>query len=241
MATHYDLDGVLGHCAMIIKPLLGRPSYIYDDSVRENDWSHIDSQLPGNLTLNFGFPTPMNELQERFLTDFVFLWRSYIDDPLAWTYSSKNFRVFSIAFLRLAAWDFEVSLSSNTYIPMYIASTPRWHHPSKDIYWFHGFLVVLQEDIKSEAMVKRALMRGKLFVGDKHGNRTIHLILISPRQVAFVQLSVDVLRVSKRMALLSNHSAKQCSPDFRALTRILTSDCWRSYPRQERWRRALPP
>lgn len=146
-----------------------------------------------------------------------------------------------IAFLRLAAWDFGVALDSNTHIPAYVAYIPRWPRPPNDIYWFHGFLVILQADIKSDPMVKVALGRGKLSVGDTYGNRIIHLILISPHQVAFVQLSGNVLLVSKRMALVTNHSTTQCSPGFRALTRILTSDCWKPYPRQERWRRALPP
>lgn len=112
----------------------------------------------------------------------------------------------------------------------------------KDIYWFHGFLVVLQENIKSDAIVTRALTRGKSFLGDSYGDRTIHLIVISLRQVAFAQLSGDVLLTSKRLGLLSNHSATKCSPGFRALTRILTSDCWKKPPiYQEQWRRALPP
>lgn len=47
----------------------------------------------------------MNELQEQFLSDFVFMGRFYIDDPLRCNYESGAFRIFAIGFFRLAAWD----------------------------------------------------------------------------------------------------------------------------------------
>lgn len=82
VTTHYDLDDVLDHFGMVIKPPLDRPWYIWNDCLCENCRRLIGSQVPGILTLNFGIPTPMNELQERFFTDFVFMWHSYIDNPL---------------------------------------------------------------------------------------------------------------------------------------------------------------
>ncbi|KAJ6186120.1 hypothetical protein N7519_007421 [Penicillium mononematosum] len=193
--------------------------------------------------IDFGIPTPMNELQGRFFTDLVFIWRFYVDDPSTWRYDSPVFRVLSIAFLRLAAWDFEVSFDYNVELPISFASIPRWSYPDADVYWFHGYLVVLQDDVESNAMINGAVSKAESYIGDsllRHDN--VRLIVISPRHVAFVELSHEVVLASRNLISLSNHSATRCSSGFRALARVLTSNCWKKpCAYREKWPVNMPP
>ncbi|KAH8812413.1 hypothetical protein F5884DRAFT_750722 [Xylogone sp. PMI_703] len=104
------------------------------------------SSIVGQLNICFSPPTPLNELQQRLLMNFIFTWRFHIDDPVTWQYPSSVFNTFAIAFLRLAAWDLEVSSDSQsgqTELPINFKSIPRWKVPERDVYWFHGFLVAL--------------------------------------------------------------------------------------------------
>ena len=117
--------------------------------------------------IDFGIPTPMNELQERFFTDFVLMWRFYVDDPSTWGYHSPVFKVLCIAFLRLAAWDFEVSFDSNVELPLSFASIPLWRYPDVNVYWFHGYLVVLQDDVDAQAMINGAVSKAESYLGDQ--------------------------------------------------------------------------
>lgn len=193
--------------------------------------------------LDFGMPTPMNELQGRFFTDLVFIWRFYIDDPSTWRYDSPVFRVLCIAFLRLAAWDFEVSFDCNVELPISFTSIPLWDYPDADVYWFHGYLVVLQDDDEYKAMINGAVSKAKSFIGDsllRHDD--VRLIVISPRHVAFVELSHEDFVASRSLTLLSNCSATQCSSGFRALARVLSSNYWKK-PRahREKWPVNVPP
>lgn len=72
-----------------------------------------------------------------------FVRRFYINDPTIWYYSSPLFRTLAIAFLRLEAWDLEVSFDGQADLPINFTSIPRWKSPETDIDWFHGFRVVL--------------------------------------------------------------------------------------------------
>jgi hypothetical protein len=193
--------------------------------------------------IDFGMPTPMNELQGRFFTDLVFIWRFYVDDPFTWRYDSPVFRVLCIAFLRLAAWDFEVSLDYNVELPISFASIPLWSYPDADVYWFHGYLVVLQDDVESNAMINGAVSKAESYIEDsllRHDG--VRLIVISPRYVAFVELSHEVVLASRTLTLLSNHSATRCSSGFRALARVLTSNCWKKpCAYREKWTVNIPP
>lgn len=193
--------------------------------------------------IDFGIPTPMNELQGRFFTDLVFIWRFYVDDPSTWRYDSPVFRVLCIASLRLAAWDFEVSFDYNVELPISFASIPLWSYPDADVYWFHGYLVVLQDDVESNAMINGAVSKAESYIGDsliRHND--VRLIVISPRHVAFVELSHEVVLASRSLTLLSNHSATRCSSGFRALARVLTSNCWKKpCVYKEKWPVNMPP
>ncbi|QRD91255.1 hypothetical protein F9C07_2219729 [Aspergillus flavus] len=199
------------------------------------DGSQYEPLGSETLTFDFGIPTPMNELQELLFTDFVFHWRFHIDDPLTWRYSSTVFKLLCIALLRLAAWDFE--------LPISFSSIPSWRHPEADIYWFHGYLIVLHEDIRSEAMISGAILKAKSYINNlEYECNEVHLILMSPFHVAFVKLLHGTVMASKSLALLTNVSANQCSPGFRALVRVLTSDCRiKSRAYRETWKYDIPP
>ncbi|KAE8143724.1 hypothetical protein BDV38DRAFT_266882 [Aspergillus pseudotamarii] len=225
---------------------LPRPEYLVGDGTSVVHGSHYEPLDSEMLTFDFGIPTPMNELQELLFTDFVFLWRFYIDDPLTWRCSSPVFKLLCIALLRLAAWDLEVSPNSDlghVELPISFSSVPSWRYPKADIYWFHGYLIVLHEDIGSKAMISGAIMKAKSYIDNlEYECNDVHLILISPFQVAFVELLQGTIMTSKSLALLTNASANQCSPGFRALVRVLTSDRRIKYHAyRETWEYNIPP
>ncbi|RDW70567.1 uncharacterized protein DSM5745_08078 [Aspergillus mulundensis] len=204
------------------------------------------SESPSNevLRLDIGMPTPMNELQEQFLTDFLFLWRFYIDDPLTWYFDSPVFRLISMAFLRLASWDFEVS-GSDTYndqLPIDFASVPRWSQAEENIFWFHGYLIVLCEALDSTIAKGEAVSKAQDFLGQSCPRDRARLILVSPKQIAFVELTTNGTLATDSLPWLTNTSATECSVGARALLRILTSNCWKSpQENRERWGFHLPP
>ncbi|KAB8265885.1 hypothetical protein BDV32DRAFT_158143 [Aspergillus pseudonomiae] len=227
----------------ILKHSFQQSQYSSNNSISETKVTQFQSLVSEILEIDFGIPTSMNEVQERFFTDFVFLWRFYVDDPLTWRYDSPVFNVLCIAFLRLAACDFEVSFDSNVEVPISFASIPAWNYPKADIYWFHGYLIVLQEDVDSGAMIDRAVLKAKSYINDSQFvHQDTRLILIPPHHVTFVELSNNTALSSGSLVLLANSSATQCSPGFRALARILTSDCWKKPPiLGERWQFTVPP
>ncbi|KAJ5739566.1 hypothetical protein N7533_012350 [Penicillium manginii] len=222
-----------------------KPRYMFGEDIRESN--EAQAKQFETFEMDLGIPSPMNELQGRFFTDLVFVWRFWIDDPSTWRYNSPVFRVLCAAFLRLAAWDFEVSFDSRcseVELPIDATSIPLWSYPDTDIYWFHGYLVVLQENLQSDAMINKAISKAKSYIGTldtrpRHGKT--RLICISLRQVVFVELSQEAALASKSLVLLSSSSATQCSPGFRALARVLTSNCWKPHAYREKWPVNMPP
>ncbi|PYI04676.1 hypothetical protein BO78DRAFT_319850 [Aspergillus sclerotiicarbonarius CBS 121057] len=198
--------------------------------------------VPGQLHLDFGLPTPLNEVQARFFIDCIYPWRYYIDDPLTWHYQSPVFNLMSIALLRLAAWDLEVSFDCDVELPIRFYSIPSWSYPRDNIYWFHGFLVILHGNIESQAMISSAVMKAQPYIENPASQgRDVRMIIISPNHVAFAELSNNTLSCTRNLVLLSDLSATQCSPGFRALSRILTSDCWqKSKMDRETWQHKIP-
>ncbi|KAJ5180028.1 hypothetical protein N7492_003238 [Penicillium capsulatum] len=171
-------------------------------------------------------PTAMLELQQQFFLDFVFLWRSWIDDPITWNHESPVFKAFSRAILRLASWDFEVSYDCDVELPIDHSSIPSWNFPESEQYWFHGCLILLQSDLQSPQLLRTAIAKAKAFVDGS--NRTPHKvssIIISPHHVAFVELSQDSVMCSEVLPLLADLSATQFPPSFRRLSRVLSSGC----------------
>ncbi|KAL4801806.1 hypothetical protein BDV18DRAFT_167171 [Aspergillus unguis] len=231
LAVRMDLDSIhqVSDLAISDRPYLDITKYTAPNEAQTGPFK--------TLELDIGIATAINELQAQLFTDFVFAWRPYIDDPLTWRCESLVFKAVSIAILRLAAWDFEVSFDGNADLPISFASIPRWKYPEADVYWFHGFLVVLEEDIAFEDMINKAVLKAQSYLNAQQ----VYVIVVSPRRVAFVELSRDTVLVSKSLILLSNHSATKCSPGFRALSRIMTSNCWKSHAYKERWQVNLPP
>lgn len=69
----------------------------------------------------------------------------------------------------------------------------------------------------------------------------MRLILMSPHHVTFVELSHGVALASKSIVLLNSFSAVKCLPGFRALARIMTSNCWKkSVLDREKWKQNIP-
>ncbi|TVY39891.1 hypothetical protein LOCC1_G006776 [Lachnellula occidentalis] len=141
-------------------------------------------------------PSPLNELQYRMFVDFVYQWRYFIDDRTIWKHpSSTLFRRLCNAFLRLAAWDLEISSEGEiATLPLDAETFPDWDSPPTDIYWFHRSLVVLCEDLGTSSSISAAVSRARTFC-------------------------------SPVFPLLTNSSATECSAGFRILTYILTSPC----------------
>ncbi|CZT07599.1 hypothetical protein WAI453_005104 [Rhynchosporium graminicola] len=179
----------------------------------------------------------MNELQYRMFMDFVYQWRFFIDGRTAWQYpSSPCFRRLCYAFLRLAAWDFEISSESEiAKLPLGAESFPGWDSPPTEFYWFHGSLVVLCEDLRTSSSISAVVSRARESVGqlDGRGNDDVNCILISLVDIAFVQVLADKIQCSTVFPLLTNSSATECSAGFRILTYLLTS------PHVEKRKRSL--
>ncbi|KAK0110754.1 hypothetical protein ONS96_002352 [Cadophora gregata f. sp. sojae] len=195
--------------------------------------------------IEVGQPTAMNELQHRMFTDFVYQWRFFLDDRTLWQYpSSTLFRRLCIAFLRLAAWDFEISSESEIAdLPLRIKSFPAWDSPPTDIYWFHGFLVVICEGLGPSSSISAAVSRAREFLGDLEGRVDgVNCILMSLCDISFVQVSSDSTKCSTAFPLIRNSSATDCSPGFRILSYLLTStDIKKSLATREVFNAVLPP
>jgi hypothetical protein len=136
-----------------------------------------------------------------------------------------------------------VSFDCNVELPVSFHSIPRWSYPDADVYWFHEYLVVLQDDVEYNAIITGAVSKAESYIGNSRlSHDGVRLIVISPRRVAFVELSCEVVQASRSLILLSNYSATRCSPGFRALARVLTSNCCKK-PRahREKWPVNMPP
>lgn len=209
----------------------------------ERPTESVDSK---KLQIDISTPTPLNELQFRCFTDFIFQWRFYIDDHTLWKYPSTLLNTFVIAILRLAAWDLEITherFDSQVELPVDFRSVPGWESPETQIFWFHRFLVIVCDTLDTKSSMTAAVLQAKDFFNDYSRKREkIRLILISLHYVAFVELSPEFMMSSEILPLVTNTSAEQCSPGFRALTHILTSSCWKeSLVRRERWGIDIPP
>lgn len=210
-----------------VKPVCGQPTF------------------SGDLEINVETPTPLNKLQYRSFTDFLYQWRYCIDDHILWHCHSRLFNALAIALLRLAAWDLEIKHeppgfdfpNSQTKLPVHYMSLPGWEISETQIFWFHGYLIVLCGALGTESLVTAAVLQAKAFLNDHDRMQNkVRLILISLRYVQFVELLPDVVKSSQLLPLIVNTSVDTCSPGFRALTHDLTSFCWKeSLAHREQW------
>ncbi|PYH85349.1 hypothetical protein BO82DRAFT_389474 [Aspergillus uvarum CBS 121591] len=166
-------------------------------------------------------PTPLNELQFRCFVDFVRLWRFYLDDLSGWP-DRLLLRTMAIGILRIAAWDFEVLVDTETAdAPVTFSSLPRWSAPADDIFWFHGLLVTLYSPFES---LDQAVENAQAYL--KKGQcstPTVRVLLLSLSHVTLVEISGPSAKCSPTLPLITNPSAIYPSPGFLALASLLTS------------------
>ncbi|KAJ5936020.1 Zinc finger FYVE/PHD-type [Penicillium verhagenii] len=222
------------------------PTFVFED------WSQVAPQYPQQAAVNFGetpsmlplkieLPTTMYELQQRFFMDFVLIWRGWFDDPFTWNSITPTFRAFSMAFLRLAAWDFEIS-KDREGLPVKPDSLPEWKYPKSDLYWFHGLLIVLHGDIRSSDSIHLAVERARKFLQATQSQRKIHCVLLSPMDIILVELSQHITTTTNPFPLVTNHAALESSPGFRLLAQIFSTTRWKdNYQSRENWTCRLPP
>lgn len=178
------------------------------------------------LDLYPGPPTALNELQFQLCRNFCFIWRHFIDDPTTWRYPSMGFNTIAIGLLRIAAWDLEVSSDTEIDYPANGINYPRWEAPKTDIFWFHGYLVLLRKDVNTKGSIWTAISKARHFLGGSRQD-PIRLIILSFQHIAFVELSSKSVSCSRILPLIVNTSVLQCSPGFRLLCYILSSYCWK--------------
>ncbi|KAH8811530.1 hypothetical protein F5884DRAFT_279014 [Xylogone sp. PMI_703] len=184
----------------------------------------------GPLNIDFGIPTSTNS--RNYCSKVLFGHGEPISMiPYSGTIIFLLSGYFAWSFLRLASWDFKVTSSyevpwDDSYLRH--SSTAKWKYPVADIFWFHGFLVVLQENDNSEALISKAILRAKSYLADSPALHGVVLsILMSPRHIVFAEISQDKIACPASMPLLSSFSGYQCSPGFRVLSRVLSSECWK--------------
>ncbi|KAJ5589362.1 hypothetical protein N7537_012040 [Penicillium hordei] len=148
----------------------------------------------------------------------------------------------AVAILRLTSWDFEVSYDCNVELPINHSSIPNWQFPEEERYWFHGFLIMLQPDLESPQLLRTVIAGAKAFIDSSSRiPHKVQSILISPRHVAFVELSQHNTACSEVLPLLTDSSATQCSPGFRVLAQVLSSNCWKmTWANREKWPFSMP-
>lgn len=203
LALEASLADICETVSISVGSLRQTPRPPISDPGKDQD-PQFDSVSLEPLNIRTDLPTAMMELQQQLFLDFVFLWRSWIDDPITWHYGSRVFNAFSRAILCLASWDFEVSYNCDVPLPTNHSSIPSWQFPEEDLYWFHGFLIMLQPDLESRQMLHTAITEAKAFIGSSSRiPHPVRSILISPRHVVFVELFQHTQRTPLRAVKFS--------------------------------------
>jgi hypothetical protein len=142
--------------------------------------------------------------------------------------------------LRLAAWDFEVLYDTDTLEnPLNFASVPSWRTPPEDVFWFHGFLIVVHSAADT---IDEAILKAKAFIEkDPSTMKAVRMILIFLRHIALAEISPRSIKCSALIPLILNTSAMHTSPGFRILASVLSSSSWKmSWAHRESWGFNLP-
>ncbi|KAJ5570506.1 uncharacterized protein N7459_009936 [Penicillium hispanicum] len=232
--------------ASIQETSLSTVDTLLDDAIglsEHNDLSQSDfNEVPVQYLLKSfeikpSTPARLNELQFQLFTDFVSTWRFYFDNAPTWERSFSLFAALAIGLLRIAAWDFEVR---NEELPITFSSLPRWNSPTDEIFWFHNYLIVCCSSAQIGTCVAT---KANDFVsrGANHAG-TVRLIAISIRHIALFEIYNGDTLLSPPIPLVSNTSALSCSPGFRILAYLFTSDPWKasSASSGERWGVTIP-
>ncbi|KAJ5726827.1 hypothetical protein N7493_005854 [Penicillium malachiteum] len=218
------------------------------DELNVEDWRQVSVQyanpsnpqeglipkFPVALCPEIEPPTIMFELQQKLFSDFIFIWKGFIDDPFTWTYSHP------VAFLCLAAWDFEVSKDPEERPPSY-TSYPEWKYPDSDVYCFHGVLVILDSDISSPEMIHLAIEKAKAFLHKSYLHRRVRCVLFSPIHTVFCELFEQTIATTKPFPLVTSPAGAESSPGYRLLAHVVSTNCFKSnYASFERFSSRLP-
>ncbi|KAB8277379.1 hypothetical protein BDV30DRAFT_234712 [Aspergillus minisclerotigenes] len=210
-----------------------------EDFFEQHSTQYDQKQSFAALNIDIGTPTSLNELQFRLFTNFVFLWKFYFDDVASWS-RGPLLNTLAIGILRIAAWDFEMLLDTDTHVvPIGPYSVPRWSPPSGDIFWFHGLLVTLYSPTD---LVETVIQKAREFLDRNQClGKPVHVILISLIHVTLVEISGTCVQRSLAIPLIVNSSAIHPSPGFRVLASVLSSNSWK-IPRAhtETWQVNLP-
>ncbi|OGM47945.1 hypothetical protein ABOM_002797 [Aspergillus bombycis] len=198
---------------------------------KHNDPSLSDIRDKTNvqhLLKSFGIkpsiPTRLNELQFQLFTDFVFTWRFYFDDTSTWEHSSSLFSALAIGILRIAAWDLEVRNMDTEELPITFSSLPRWKAPINEIFWFHKYLIVCCHTDQIGTFVAT---KAQVFARSTNHKGPVHGIAISIRHVVLFEIFNGNVLYSTPIPLVTNTSALCCSPGFRIMAYIFTSNRWK--------------
>ncbi|KGO41812.1 Zinc finger, FYVE/PHD-type [Penicillium expansum] len=242
LALEASLADICETSSISVNSLRPSPLLSIPNSGKDQDPESNSASLEP-LNIQTCFPTAIFELQQQFFLDFVFLWRSWIGDPMTWRYGSRVFNAFARAILCLASWDFEVSYDCDPPLPINHSSIPGWKFPEEELYWFHGFLIMLQPNLESQSMLRTAITRAKAFISSSaRTTRKVRSILISPGHIAFVELFQHTVACSQVLPLLADRSASQCTPGFRVLAQVLSTDCWKeTCVHREKRPSSMPP
>jgi hypothetical protein len=190
-----------------------------------NDEVNVQHLLE-SFQINRSIPAQLNELQFQLFTDFVFIWRFYFDSTPTWENSFPTFAALAIGILRIAAWDFEVRNTDTEDLPTTFSSLPNWKAPVDDIFWFHKYLIVC---CNTDRIGTSVATKANDFVSRSNSHaKTVHGIAISIRHIALFEIRNGNILQSPPIPLVTNTSALHCSPGFRILAYIFTSNCYGS-------------
>ncbi|KAJ5951916.1 uncharacterized protein N7479_010329 [Penicillium vulpinum] len=211
-------------------------NYSLGDLSDETDVQH----LLNSFHIKPSVPARLNELQFQLFTDFIFTWRFYFDATSTWESSFPIFAAFAIGLLRIAAWDFEVRNMDTEDLPITFSTLPEWKAPADNVFWFHKYLIVCcTTDQISASLAKKATD-----FASRNNNRagTVHGIVIPIRHIALFEIRNGDLLHSPPIPLVTNTSAMSCSPGFKILTYIFTSNHRAGYSAQseEYWGVTIP-
>lgn len=210
------IETLLDDVVVVSGPNNYSPSGLND----ETDVQHLLKSFRIKPTI----PAHLNELQFQLFTDFVFTWRFYFDDTSTWGSSFPMFAALAVALLRIAAWDFEIRNTDTEELPITFSSLPQWKAPADDIFWFHKYLIVC---CNTDQIGTTLATKAKDFVSRSKGHAsTVQGIAISIRHIALFEICDGDILHSPPIALVTNTSAMSCSPGFKILVYIFTSDRW---------------
>ncbi|PLN86006.1 hypothetical protein BDW42DRAFT_121747 [Aspergillus taichungensis] len=225
------LDTLLDDVVVAFKP---------NDSplIHANDETDMQHLLK-SFKIKSRIPARLNELQFQLFTDFVFTWRFYLDDTSTWEHSFSIFSTLAIGILRIAAWDFEIRDTDTEDLPITFSSLPRWKAPTDDIFWFHRYLIVYCKTDEISTVATKA----RCFVSrSTKSPEVLRGIAISIRHIALFEICDGDIICSPPIPLVTNTSALCCSPGFRILAYIFTSNPLNglSLKSGERWGISIP-